>query len=49
MKAAAVLALALLTAVPAWAGAPTDQLKANIDRVIQTLEDPALKAPARGG
>src|SRR5437870_3469360 len=44
------LALALiLTAVPdAGAGAPTDQLKGAIDRVVKTLDDPALKgAPDR--
>ncbi len=40
-----VLAVILLlpTAREAWAGLPTDQLKGSIDRVIKTLNDPALK------
>jgi phospholipid transport system substrate-binding protein len=32
---------------PALAGAPTDQLKASIDRVLALVQDPALKPPAR--
>ena len=44
-------ALALITLVlpivigpsPVWAGAPTDQLKSQIDRVLKILEDPELK------
>jgi phospholipid transport system substrate-binding protein len=44
---AAVLGLAVSLgpwlAVPATAGAPLDQLKAQIDRVIKVLEDPELK------
>jgi phospholipid transport system substrate-binding protein len=41
----AVMALVLvLTAGPeAGAGVPTDQLKGAIDRVVKTLDDPALK------
>jgi phospholipid transport system substrate-binding protein len=35
--------LVLSLAAPAWAGIPTDQLKGAIDRVVKTLEDPALK------
>jgi phospholipid transport system substrate-binding protein len=31
-----------MLAGPAWAGAPTDQLRAHTDRVIRVLEDPAL-------
>ena len=31
----------------AWAGAPTDQLRASVDRVIRVLEDPALRPEAR--
>src|SRR5213594_4530145 len=27
----------------AWAGAPTDQLRAQIDRAVKILEDPELK------
>ena len=34
----------LLAAVPALAGAPTDQLKSSIDQVIKVLDDTALKA-----
>jgi phospholipid transport system substrate-binding protein len=29
--------------IPAWAGAPTDQLKAQIDRTVKILDDPELK------
>jgi phospholipid transport system substrate-binding protein len=40
----ALVALALLLlALPAQAGAPTDQLRQNVDQVVKTLEDPALK------
>jgi len=35
--------LGLLVAREAWAGAPTEQLKGAIDRVIKTLDDPELK------
>ncbi len=39
------LGLALVVAAPAaWAGPPTDQLKAQVDRVLKLLDDPALKA-----
>jgi phospholipid transport system substrate-binding protein len=37
------LTLVLALAVPALAGAPTEQLRGQIDRVIKTLEDPQLK------
>jgi len=43
---ATVLAL-LLVAVAARAGEPTDQLRAQIDRVIKVLEDPELKKANR--
>jgi phospholipid transport system substrate-binding protein len=33
----------LLAAPPAPAGEPTDQLKAQVDRVLKVLDDPALK------
>ena len=44
-------ALALATALPlilagpdgVWAGAPTDQLRAQIDRTVKILDDPELK------
>jgi phospholipid transport system substrate-binding protein len=39
--------LGLLAAREAWAGAPTDQLKGAIDRVIKTLDDPELKGSAK--
>jgi len=38
-----VLALAVALAPPALAGAPTDQLRSQVDLVIKTLEDPQLK------
>jgi phospholipid transport system substrate-binding protein len=48
----AVLGLGLLLgpwlAAPARAGAPLDQLKAQIDKVLKTLEDPELKKDSRG-
>jgi phospholipid transport system substrate-binding protein len=31
----------------AWAGAPTDQLKAQIDRTVKILDDPELKKSGR--
>ena len=44
---ALALTTALLLVAPgpgrAWAGAPTDQLKAQIDRTVKILEDPELK------
>jgi len=37
------LFLTVLIATAAWAGAPTDQLKSQVDQVIKLLDDPALK------
>jgi phospholipid transport system substrate-binding protein len=50
-----VLVVGLLVAVAvvfgpraeAWAGPPTDQLRAQVDRVLKTLEDPELKKESR--
>jgi phospholipid transport system substrate-binding protein len=39
--------VALAAAAPAAAGAPTDQLKGAIDRVISTIESPALKGEGK--
>jgi phospholipid transport system substrate-binding protein len=49
---ALALATALLLVVGhgpdrAWAGAPTDQLKAQIDRTVKILDDPELKKSGR--
>jgi phospholipid transport system substrate-binding protein len=41
--AAVAVALGLILAGPAAAGPPTDQLRTQINRVIKTLEDPALQ------
>ena len=41
------LVLSAVTASPAAAGAPNDQLKAQIDRVLKTLDDPELKKEGR--
>ena len=41
--AVALLGWARLFPSPAWAGAPTDQLKAPVDEVIRILRDPKLK------
>ena len=50
-RRAMTLAAALLVAVSlqprAWAGEPSDQLFAGIDRVLQVLEDPAMKPEAK--
>jgi phospholipid transport system substrate-binding protein len=35
------------TISPAWAGAPTDQLRGRVDRVLRTLEDAELKQEGR--
>ncbi len=43
----ALTALIGLAAPPAWAGAPTDQVKASVDRIIGVLQDPALKSESR--
>jgi phospholipid transport system substrate-binding protein len=37
------IVLSAVTASPAAAGAPSDQLKTQIDRVLKTLDDPDLK------
>jgi phospholipid transport system substrate-binding protein len=39
--------VALTTGGPAWAGAPTDQLRGRVDRVLRVLEDPDFKQEAR--
>ena len=36
-----------LSSAPAAAGVPTDQLKGAVERVLKTLDDPALKGEAR--
>jgi phospholipid transport system substrate-binding protein len=41
--AAVAVALGLILTGPAAAGPPTDQLRTQINRVIKTLEDPALQ------
>ena len=41
------LTLVLLAGPPAHAGAPTDQLHSQIDRVLKVLEDPVLKKEGR--
>jgi phospholipid transport system substrate-binding protein len=41
----ALLAL-VLPALPASAGAPTDQLRKQVDQVVRVLDDPGLKAKA---
>ena len=38
---------ALATDHPAWAGPPSDQLRAQVDRVIKVLEDPDLRREGR--
>jgi len=43
----AALIAVMAVAVPAHAGAPTDQLKGATDRVLKILQDPELKKPER--
>ena len=45
--ATAICLLCLLGWAQAWAGAPTDQLKASVDHVIAVLQDPNLKSDAK--
>ena len=47
IKGAALALLLLATVADAFAGPATDQLKPEIDRVIATIEDPALRAESR--
>jgi len=44
---AAAVAAVVLTAGPARAGVPLDQLRLQIDRVLKVLEDPELKKDGR--
>jgi phospholipid transport system substrate-binding protein len=46
LSLALMCALVALSGREALAGAPTDQLKSAIDRVLKTLEDPSLRAEA---
>ncbi len=39
--------LLVFAAHEGWAGPPTDQLKSSLDKVIQILEDPALKVDGK--
>jgi phospholipid transport system substrate-binding protein len=43
----ALLLVPLVAPERAWAGAPTDQLRAQIDRAVKILEDPELKKDGR--
>jgi phospholipid transport system substrate-binding protein len=44
---AVLLPFVLAAPQRAWAGAPTDQLRAEIDRAVKILEDPELKKDGR--
>jgi phospholipid transport system substrate-binding protein len=44
---AVMLTVAMATARGAWAGAPTEQLRTQIDRAIKVLEDPEMAKEAR--
>ena len=44
---AAMLTMTMAAGRQAWAGAPTEQLRAQIDRVIKVLEDPEMAKEAR--
>ena len=43
LHAVFTIASVVMLSTPARAGAPTEQLKQHIDRVVQVLDDPALK------
>jgi phospholipid transport system substrate-binding protein len=43
----ATLVLALSSVCSAWAGPPTDQLRAGLDRVVKILHDPELAGEQR--
>jgi len=43
----AALGIVLGTGQHVWAGAPTEQLRTQVDRVLKTLEDPELKKETR--
>jgi phospholipid transport system substrate-binding protein len=47
MIGALVACLVALPAAAAWAGIPTDQLRGAIDRVVKTLDNPALKGDGK--
>ena len=44
---AVMLTMTMAAERQAWAGAPTEQLRAQIDRVIKVLEDPEMAKEAR--
>lgn len=41
------VALGGLVSAPAWAGTPTEQLKAQVERVLKVLEDPELRSAGK--
>jgi phospholipid transport system substrate-binding protein len=41
--AISALVMLVLAFTPAWAGAPTDQLRGHVDEVVRILDNPALK------
>ena len=47
MIGALVACLVALPTAAAWAGIPTDQLRGAIDRVVKTLDNPALKGDGK--
>jgi phospholipid transport system substrate-binding protein len=49
LLAACAAALACLSSPQAWAGAPTDQVKASVDGVIRIVQDPKLKQESMAG
>jgi phospholipid transport system substrate-binding protein len=44
---AAMVALVAITAAPAKAGVPTDQLRGAVERVLKALDDPSLKGQSK--
>jgi phospholipid transport system substrate-binding protein len=45
----AVMGLVAAPVAPAAAGVPTDQLRGAVERVLKTLDDPALKGEGKAG
>jgi phospholipid transport system substrate-binding protein len=47
LRISLIVALALSAATYAWAGPPTDQVRAYTDQVVKVLQSPALTLPER--
>ena len=48
-RIASAAGLLCLVSLPAWAGAPTEQIKGSIEQVIRIVQDPKLKQQSMAG